>query len=552
MALPGIFKNHALVWLSIATGLLLSASWPARGLPLLAFVAFIPLLFVEEKMFSDRSRHRSMGFFMYAWLAFFVWNLLTTWWIMFATLPGMITAVVINSFLMAIPWWLMHVWRRMHEGRQGVLPVVVFWLTFEFLHSKWDLSWSWLDLGNVFAAWPRWVQWYEYTGTAGGALWVLLVNILLFMLISELLNGKGMPKRVLWFSGLTALMLAVPIGFSLLIGSRYQERQDPVEVVIIQPSEDPYRDAETGEEAAARTAKMTGLARAMVTPNTRFVAAPEAAMPQGIWLHQRSLEPNILQINNFLAEHTGLSWVTGSSTYALYDTEREASPSARPLSGSGKFYDAFNSAIMIGPGDHFDVYHKSKLVPGIERMPFYKALKPIGKLVSSLGGTAGSLGTQEHRSVFRAGESGPVVAPVICYESIYGDYMTEYIRRGATMIFVLTNDGWWRNTPGHRQHHEYARLRAIEMRRPIVRAASTGFSSFIDQKGQVLQKTGWWEETSLRETLNQNQQLTYFALQGNVAGKISLFLSILLLLAMVSRKWIRRREKPVIQNKQYN
>jgi apolipoprotein N-acyltransferase len=130
--------------------------------------------------------------------------------------------------------------------------------------------------------------------------------------------------------------------------------------------------------------------------------------------------------------------------------------------------------------------------------------------------------------------------------------MTEYIRRGATMIFVLTNDGWWRNTPGHRQHHEYARLRAIEMRRPIVRAASTGFSSFIDQKGQVLQKTGWWEETSLRETLNQNQQLTYFALQGNVAGKISLFLSILLLLAMVSRKWIRRREKPVIQNKQYN
>lgn len=552
MAITGILKKHQLLWLSLATGLLLAASWPARGLPLLAFVAFIPLLFVEEQMLRERLRHRSLGFFMYAWLAFFVWNLLTTWWIMFATLPGMITAVLLNSFFMAIPWWLMHVWRRMHPGRQGVLPVVVFWLTFEFLHSKWELSWSWLDLGNVFASWPRWVQWYEYTGTAGGALWVLVVNILLFMLIRELRKAERLARRVRWFSGLTALMLVLPAVISLVIYFRYQEQTDPVEVVIIQPSEDPYQDAESAGQAAARTEKMIRLAQQLVTPETRFVAAPEAALPNGVWLHQQSTEPHIRQIRGFLMEHPGLSWVTGSSTYALYANESQASPTARPLRGSGNYYDAFNSGLMIGPAEGFDYYHKSKLVPGIERMPFYKALKPIGKLVSSLGGISGSLGTQEQRSVFQAAEGQPVIGPVICYESIYGDYMTEYIRRGATMIFVLTNDGWWRDTPGHRQHHEYARLRAIEMRRPIVRAASTGFSSFIDQRGKVLQKSGWWEETSLRETVNQNRELTYFALQGNVAGKISLFLSFLLLLAMASRKLIHRKEKPVIQNKQYN
>ena len=503
-------------------------------------------------MFTEQSRYRSIGFFLYAWLAFFVWNLFTTWWIMFATVPGMITAVVLNSFFMAIPWWLMHVWRRMHEGRQGVLPVVVFWLTFEFLHSRWELSWSWLDLGNVFAHWPRWVQWYEYTGTAGGALWVLLVNILLFTLIKEWLKTERLARRIRWFSGLTGILLLLPIVISLILFSRYQEQPDPVEVVVIQPSEDPYQDAETAEEAMARTEKMIRLARQMITPETRFVAAPEAALPQGVWLHQQRLDPNILMIRSFLYLNPGLSWITGSSTYALYPDESHASPTARPLSGSSNYYDAFNSGLMIGPAEHFDYYHKSKLVPGIERMPFYQVLKPIGRLVSSLGGISGSLGTQAQRSVFQAGEGEPVIAPVICYESIYGDYMTEYIRRGATMIFVLTNDGWWRNTPGHRQHHEYARLRAIEMRRPVIRAASTGFSSFIDQKGQVMKKTGWWEETSLRETVNQNRELTYFARLGNVTGKTSLFLSILLLLAMVSRKWIHRREKTVVQNKNLN
>lgn len=543
MPLPSFFQKHRLILLSLASGLLLSASWPARGIPLLAFVALLPLFFVEDQMFSQRTRHRSAGFFMHAWLAFFVWNLLTTWWIVFATVPGMITAVVLNSFFMAIPWWLMHVWRRMLPKRQGVLPLVFFWLSFEYLHSKWELSWSWLDLGNVFAAWPRWVQWYEYTGTAGGALWVLLVNMLLFMLINELLKAESIVKRVRWFAGLSLTAFLFPLVISFIIYARYKERPDPVEVVIVQPSNDPYQPAQSPDEAILRVERMLALASEMVTPQTRFVATPEAALPEGIWLHQAGLNRNVLQIREFLSLNPQLSWVSGGFTYDLYQGADQASRTARPMTGTNNFFDVYNSGVFIGQQGLFDHYHKSKLVPGIERMPFFTVLRPIGKLVSTLGGTAGSLGTQENRSVFQAGKGEPVIAPVICYESIYGDYMSEYARRGAGMIFVLTNDGWWRNTPGHRQHHEYARLRAIELRRPVVRAASTGFSSFIDQKGKVLKKTGWWEETAIRESVNQNYRLTYYALQGNVAGKISVFFSALLLLAMISRKWMGKEGK---------
>lgn len=542
MPIPAFVKKHRLIFLSLASGLLLAASWPARGLPLLAFVALLPLLMVEDQLFSTRSLRRSVDFFMHAWLAFFVWNLLTTWWIVFATIPGMITAVVLNSFFMAIPWWLMHVWRRMLPKRQGVLPVIFFWLSFEYLHSKWDLTWNWLDLGNVFAAWPRWVQWYEFTGTSGGAIWVLLVNILLFMLIKELQSQNGAAKRVRWFAALTAATFIVPLAISLIMHTRYTENPNPVEVVIVQPSYDPYQPPQTPTEATQRVETMMALASQAISPSTRFVALPEAAMPEGIWLHQSGQNRGMLQIREFLSFNPQLSWVTGSITYQLYEDGRGASRTARPIAGTSNSYDVYNSAVFIGQQGDFDHYHKSKLVPGIERMPFFTVLKPIGKLVSALGGTAGSMGTQPHRGVFQTAAGEPVIAPVICYESIYGDYMSEYARRGAGIIFVLTNDGWWRKTPGHRQHQEYARLRAIELRKPVVRAASTGISSFIDQKGQVLKKTEWWQQTAIRESVNQNYRLTYYALQGNVAGKISVFFSALLLLAMISRRYINRKD----------
>jgi len=543
MPIPAFVKKHQLIFLSFASGLLLAASWPARGLPVLAFVALLPLLMVEGQMFDKRSHRRSVDFFMHAWLAFFVWNLLTTWWIVFATIPGMVTAVVVNSFFMAIPWWLMHVWRRMLPSRQGLLPVVFFWLSFEYLHSKWDLTWNWLDMGNVFAAWPRWVQWYEFTGTSGGAIWVLLVNILLFMLIKELRSQSRIAKRVRWFSGLAAVTFVVPLAISLIMHARYNENPNPVELVIVQPSYDPYQPAQTPTEAMQRVEAMTALASKALSPRTRFVVLPEAALPEGIWLHQAGMNRGVLQIREFLHLNPQLSLVTGSFTYKLYEDGQGASRTARPVAGTSNSYDVYNSAVFIGQQGGFDHYHKSKLVPGIERMPFFTLLKPIGKLVSALGGTAGSMGTQPQRDVFQAAPGEPVVAPVICYESIYGDYMSEYARRGAGLIFVLTNDGWWRKTPGHRQHHEYARLRAIELRKPVVRAASTGISSFIDQKGKVLKKTEWWEKTAIRESVNQNYRLTYYALQGNVAGKISVFFSALLLLAMISRKWMGRGKK---------
>lgn len=538
--MPSIFIRHKNLLLSLLSGLLLSLSWPARGFPFLAFVAFIPLLLVEDHLYQNRDRHRGFAMFLHAWIAFFVFNVCTTWWIMYATLPGMVVAMVLNSLFMAIPVGLAHIARRVLPGRPGPVSLLFFWLTFEYLHARWDLSWSWLDLGNAFARFPAWVQWYEYTGTAGGTAWILVLNLILFFLLKQFMAPAGPTKKRVILAGFAAVAFVLPALVSFSLWNGYEETHDPVEVVVIQPAIDPYDHAGSLEEARRRIALMTQLADQAVTPATRFVVAPEGASPHGIWMHRDEDHAMVSALRIHIENHDGLSWVFGGMVYRLYGPHEEAPPSARQDPGNNQKYDVFNSALMVEAGKTVAYYHKSKLVPGIEKMPFYRVLGPLGRLVERFGGTASSLGTQEGRGVFRTGD-GTVVAPVICYESIYGDYMRGYHIQGAGLIFIITNDGWWRNTPGHRQHNQYARLRAIESRKSIARAASTGISSFINQRGEILKQSDWWEPTSMNQTLNKNHRLTFFTLHGNFLGKLSLFLSFLLVLYMGSQ-WIIRRK----------
>ena len=535
------FFRHQPLLLSIATGILLALSWPARGIPLLAFVALVPLLWVEDHFHAERKHSRLTRMFVHAWLAFFVFNLLTTWWIMFATIPGMLVAVLLNPVFMAIPWVVMHASRRVLPGNQGQVPLLILWLSFEYLHAIWDLSWSWLDLGNVFATTPYLVQWYEYTGTAGGTSWVLITNLLLFSLIQQISYPIYAKKKILLKTGLLIGVLAVPSVISAIIWLRYEEKHDPVAVVIVQPSNNPYQPVESIAQAEKRLDQLTSLANTKITPHTRFVVAPEGANPRGVWMHETESHFTIQAFRDHIAQHPGLAWVLGSFAYQMYEANEPRPRSAAPYRNGDSYYDVYNSAIMIEAGRPVAFYHKSKLVPGIEKMPFYTVLWPLGMLVEKFGGTQTSLGTQDHRAVFESA-SGYNVAPAICYESIYGDYMGEYFRHGAGLIFIVTNDGWWRNTPGHRQHNQYARLRAIESRRSIARSASTGISSFVNQKGEVLQQTQWWETTAISHELNQNYMLTFYSLQGNFLGTLSLFLTALLLLYMITQRIIRHRK----------
>jgi apolipoprotein N-acyltransferase len=203
--------------------------------------------------------------------------------------------------------------------------------------------------------------------------------------------------------------------------------------------------------------------------------------------------------------------------------------------GEEVYYEILNAAIHLKKGQvEVPLYRKSKLVPGPEIFPFKEILFFMEPLVTSLGGTIAGLGTQKERSIFE-GEKGKI-APIICYESVFGSYVTDYLKKGAEALVIMTNDGWWDKTPGHLQHLRYASLRAIETRKGVARAANTGVSAFINQRGDLIAQSKYGEATALKGNLMFNNKTTFYTQWGDVIPRIALLITGLLILNLFSKK----------------
>jgi apolipoprotein N-acyltransferase len=329
-------------------------------------------------------------------------------------------------------------------------------------------------------------------------------------------------------------MLFVPIIFSLFIYNRYQEKGNTIEVVAVQPNIDPYSEQYITPPLQILQ-KMLLLAEEKIDCNVNFVLFPESALQEYVWEDSFDVSPSVNVLRKFVRKYPNLAVVTGLSTQRLLAKDEPLTLAAREFTQEkGRYYEPFNTALLVEHSGNLQRYHKSMLTPGVEKMPFKKIFKPIEKFALDLGGTVGSLGVDKERKVFDC-ENGFKLSPVICYESIYGEFVTGFVKNGAELIFIITNDAWWGNTAGHRQHFSYAALRAIECRRDIARSANTGISCFVNQRGDVLQRTAYWTPSVIRQKLHVNKEITFYVKYGDYIGRIALFSSILLLLLSVLR-----------------
>ena len=172
-------------------------------------------------------------------------------------------------------------------------------------------------------------------------------------------------------------------------------------------------------------------------------------------------------------------------------------------------------------------------------MPYPKLFKFAEKYAIDLGGTVGTLAINPERTPFVASD-GLKIAPTICYESVYGEFIAEFVRNGANAFFVITNDGWWGNTAGHRQHFLFSVLRAIETRRSVARSANTGTSAFINQRGDVSQATTYWVPAVIKQTINTNDTLTFYVRFGDYIARISILVAAFMLLLTISNGILKR------------
>lgn len=524
--------------LVLSSSLMFWLGWPTKPLTPLLFLAFAPLLALEDFYSRSDKPKRGRRFFGYLYLSFVISNLLTTWWVYYATAVGMVAMILANSLLMCIPWLLFRYTKRAAGPGWGYFGLILYWITFEYIHLNWDLSWPWLTLGNGFAMQPMWIQWYEYTGVFGGTIWILLSNLAFYFVF---FSGDAIFKGIIRWRSLvyTLIWILLPIGISLIIYSGYQEKGEPVEVVVLQPNIDPYTEKFVGTANfipfPEQVKRFTTLSSSMITEDTDFLVWPETAIDKQISEDALNIDPIIRQIKAFRLKHLQTAMVTGVTTQIVYKGKNEAPPTARRSRKGDIYFDVFNTALFVGNESEVVAYHKSKLVPGVEIMPYPQVLGVVSEVIFDLGGTSGGFGRQKERTVFYNRDSIGV-APSVCYESIYGDFMSEFVLNGANLIFIITNDAWWGDSDGYKQHLHYATLRAIENRRSIARSANTGISAFIDQRGIIHQPTAFYTQAVIQDTIMANDELTFYSRYGDYLARTAAWLSVFVILAAFVKK----------------
>lgn len=542
-------------WSAVLAGVLMGVTFMQPGIWEYQLVSWMPYFFaMEMSVVADSRFKRWFRTFVFA----FGFNICAAWWVCNAGLLAGFLASFANALLMTIPLGFGNLAKRRLGKWWGYVALVSAWMCFEWVHHQWQLSWPWLTLGNTFAASPESVQWYEYTGTAGGTLWILLANVAAFELLfgqmgfvksalaqraqaasssttENLLDAgdesvqtpndlKPFQRKSLLFVGCFVIL---PLGASTIIeivrNGALDENARTVRVAVAQPNYEPHHEKfNFGKHPEpSQIATLMSVSGKVLTEDTDYLLFPETSFGFQGSLEERHLgrAPQLQQIRPLLRQYPSLHIVTGVDGYKVL--EQGDVPGDNTMCEGNFCYNMHNAALQLGPRDtavrdDIPYYVKSKLVPGPECFPYRHLLRPLGPLISSLGGSSVGLSVEKEREVFvNQHDSSLAVAPIICYESIYGSYCTEYVRRGANILFVVTNDGWWDDTPGYRQHRDLARLRAIETRRPLVRCANSGTSCFIDALGNYRNATNYNEQTAISDTVVPGYGLTFYARYGD-------------------------------------
>lgn len=544
-------RSRALLW-STTTGLLLGFGFPGFfPFPFLLLFAFVPLLALQREL--RLSGASDWTTFVHGLNAFVLYNALATFWVTNTAFGPGLFAIVANSLLMSIPWMLFH-WTSRLMPKLAYLALPAYWISFEWGHYHWDLNWPWLTLGNGFAEFPSLIQWYEYTGALGGGLWIWISNLICLKLAAGHWAdglwasrdgspyqpmGWRLPKQKYW--GL--LWIIGPLLFSLYqfhLGGLTNEVAKPkqfVSVIAVQPNFEPHFEKFTVRRRARMdTFLQISLGALAAHSEVDYLVFPETSFD---FVNEDAVMSNrdLRRLANELSQTDLKYLVTGFDGYHIFGPGEPRTPAVRDVTISGRpaQLEALNAAVQVDVGSRaVQTYRKGVFVPGAESFPFRDVLWFAKPMVDVLGGSVAGRGTQLERTPF-VGERAKI-APVICYESVFGDYFTDYVKAGAQAAFVMTNDGWWDNTAGHKQHLYFSSLRAIETRRPIVRSANVGACAFINAKGIIEQSTEYDQAGYLYGKVELGSEMTFYVRYGDWIPLILAICSIFfLLLTLVFR-----------------
>lgn len=475
------------ILLALLSGLLLTASFPPGRFAFLAWVALVPLLRSLET--ATPSFAFRLGF-----AAGLAHSLTLIYWVIivlghYGHLPLPVSASLLILFSLYLSLYpAVFAWgcSFLANSFLGSLKVAALWVALEYVRANILTGFPWCLLGHSQYLNLEAIQVADLVGAYGTSFILVLASTLIYGLTFERTLSRWKGEAPL---GLLILVLALGYGVYRTSFSDPAPAQQFVKIAVVQGNID-----QSIKWNPAYQEKTVQIYRTLTLQSRAFgpdlVVWPETAAP----LFFQDGEPPSRSIL-LTAQQAGVYLIFGSPAY-------------RRQQGSVSF---FNRAYLLSPGaEVLGSYDKVHLVPFGEYVPLKRFLPFVERLVVSAGD-------------FLPGQTlAPLSFPkapagvLICFESIFPELGRAMTQKGAALLVNLTNDAWYGRSSAPFQHFSMAVFRAVENRRPLVRAANTGISAFILPSGKILEQSDLFTEALLaRDIPIPESRLTFYTRTGD-------------------------------------
>jgi apolipoprotein N-acyltransferase len=463
-----------------------------------------------------------------------------TWWISgwWGSDPWLKAAGVATNFvhpvLFTVPV-IAYAFVRARRGTGVALVALPFlWTAWEWLAQLPELSFPWLMLGNSQTYDIAKIQFIEYTGVYGATFWIVAINAALFALLRQTLSGAVAVRSrrfALWLGAIALALLIPEVHGRIVLAGR--DDGPVLRVGIAQPDMDPYEKWGAGDTPIGKLRNLTALYDSIASiAKPDLILWPETAVP--FYLLQPTYRDEWTWLRNHI-DSTGVALLTGFPDLKWYEGEGPAG--ARKLQDGSASYQSFNSSILIQPFFEPQIYHKSRLTPMSERIPYLDVIPGLQNMLTwGVGISNWGLGNDTTVFSFRTSRLRARTWAMICYETLYPSFVAGFAARGAGFFGVITNDGWFGNSSGPYQLQQYTVLRAIESRRAVARCANNGVSCFIDRYGRVTQPTRFATRGWIAGEIRINEAVTLFSRWGDWFAMLCAVAAALFLFVPIRRK----------------
>ncbi len=508
-------KSRSLV-LAALSGALLAATFPSLGLWPLAWFALIPLFFALN------GATVKTGFWLGA-LQGIVFFAGTVYWVTNSVhfygniplIPAILITLLLCAYLAIYPalFGAGVVLLQAQRPIMMLIAVPALWTALELARTYVFSGFPWALLGYSQYRFLPVIQISDLTGVYGISFLLVLTNVSLALFLRD----RRTMAPVLAAACILSLVLVYGI-----IQLRAPQSASGFTVSVVQGNIEQDRKWDPAYQQQTISTYRSLTTRAVSAGHPELVIWPETSTPfyfGGQVPREQGLSDDL---RNFVKEvHVPLLF--GSPTYEVKGPQNVV---------------LRNSAFLLSAnGDVAAKYDKFHLVPFGEYVPLKSILFFVEKMVQAIG----DFGTGTEHTIMTVQHGNPAGATrfstVICYEIIFPDLVRQFAGDGAGIITTITNDAWFGRTAAPLQHFSMAVFRAVENRVPIARAANTGISGFIDDKGHILAASQIFTEAFLTETLHPSGVRTFYTRFGDIFSYLCCFFSAAVLLPGFLRLW---------------